>query len=357
VNGTVGESHFKQETGRDHGRPSVVLAADVGAALERQQTQNVTRRKKLLQKAALESRVTFAAALLIAGSPLASIVFVAAREETAPQIAEVGVGTFFLVAMMVMMPKALPPLNQTVPRLLGKVEVVVGRINASLKGKERGEEVKSSKHLGIGRDLRNMHAAVGIVKVMRLYAPLLLLSRCCPCHPLTLLFTFSSRRYIVNMQRRTNSLAFLGSAVTLLVIAIAAVQIVVNPTFGAIASSQVTLVCLCYGAFGVGYLVTSVNLCIRINNELTTVQARIFNDLARTFSEKLAFDGPDDATRARLVTTRDLCENLRDDALHFPNPMKVLTVPVTKELRAKLFGLLLSMALSMIVRLVQSYLM
>lgn len=159
------------------------------------------------------------------------------------------------------------------------------------------------------------------------------------------------------MQYVTNSLVFLGSAVTLLVIAIAAVQIVVNPTFGAIASSQVTLVCLCYGAFGVGYLVTSVNLCIRINNELTTVQARIFNDLARTFSEKLAFDGLDDATRARLVTTRELCEGLRHDALHFPNPMKVLTVPVTKELRAKLFGLLLSMALSMIVRLVQSYLM
>jgi hypothetical protein len=168
VHGDFQESHFKQETGRVHGRPSVVLAADIDAALTRQQTLIVTNRKRNL-KAALESRVTFVAAFFIAGSPLASVMFVAAREDAAPPIAEVVVGTFFLVAMMVMMPKALPPLNQTVPRVLGKVEVVVWRINASLKGKERGEEVKSSKHLGIGRDLRNMHAAVGIVKVMRLY--------------------------------------------------------------------------------------------------------------------------------------------------------------------------------------------
>jgi hypothetical protein len=168
MNGVIQESHFKQETGRDHRRPSVVLAADIGAALARQHTKNKTEREKNL-KVALESRVTFVAASFIAGSPLASVMFAAAREDVAPLIADVVVSTFFLIAMMVAMPKALPPLNQTVPRVLKHVELAVVRVNASLKGKERGEEVTSSAHLGIGRDLRNVHAAVRIVKVVRLY--------------------------------------------------------------------------------------------------------------------------------------------------------------------------------------------
>ena len=138
---------------------------------------------------------------------------------------------------------------------------------------------------------------------------------------------------------------------------VAASKVVINPTVDEIFGSQVTLLCLSYALYGAGNLVRAVNGCIKVNNELTDVRAGIFNDIIKALSKKLVGENLDEATRSRLLDTRDLCEALRYDATHHPTPMKVLTIPVTKELRAKLFGLLISMALSMIVRLAQQYVM
>ena len=46
---------------------------------------------------------------------------------------------------------------------------------------------------------------------------------------------------------------------------------------------------------------------------------------------------------------------MRYDALHFGILMKMLTLPVTKDLRIKLFSIFTSLSLSVIIRLVQQH--
>ena len=66
-------------------------------------------------------------------------------------------------------------------------------------------------------------------------------------------------------------------------------------------------------------------------------------------------DNLQETTKIRLLRTNDVLEDMRYDALHFGTPMKMLTLPVTKDLRIKLFSIFTSLSLSVIIRLVQQH--
>jgi hypothetical protein len=139
---------------------------------------------------------------------------------------------------------------------------------------------------------------------------------------------------------------------------VAAINIVLRPTIEEIIGNPITLFCVISAIWNSLYLVQSVNLAMQINDATGKVQAGIFNDIIVAATATLNFEKNVDAeTRARLRAVCEVLENMRYDALHFPTPMKVLTIPVTKELRVKIFGLLISLAVSTIVRLAQQYVM
>ena len=179
--------NFESVLGRLMSRPSVVLASDVDAGIAGQKSQNKGALKKL-SVAARESRSTYFAAFFIAASPLASLMFSSTRKGVPVEASAVAVASLFFVAKMAVMPKALPPLNQTVPRFLSNVLYALDMVNCGLRQKERGEENHARSHLSIKRDSKNVHAAVEILEVMRLY--------------------------VTKTQGLTNSLSFLGTRVS-----------------------------------------------------------------------------------------------------------------------------------------------
>ena len=77
------------------------------------------------------------------------------------------------------------------------------------------------------------------------------------------------------------------------------------------------------------------------------------SDILHSTQHVLAFEDPKPDTRKRLTTAVTILSMLIDESLKFPVQIKVLKITVTKELRVKLFGLLVSLALSSIVRIVQ----
>lgn len=152
-------------------------------------------------------------------------------------------------------------------------------------------------------------------------------------------------------------LASLGLVITLLCAVVSSFNIVLNPTVDEIIGNPVNIICLLHFIHNISYLVAYVNHAIKVNEAYSTGQAKIISDILHSVRHVLAFEDPKPETRKRLTTAATVLNLLIDKGLKFPLQIKVLKITVTKEMRVKLFGLLVSLALSSILRIVQQNVM
>ncbi|GMH83584.1 hypothetical protein TrVE_jg11365 [Triparma verrucosa] len=161
------------------------------------------------------------------------------------------------------------------------------------------------------------------------------------------------RTYTNAAQADITHLASLGLIITLVCAIVSSFNIVLNPSTDEIVGNPVTLLCLVNVVHNVFYLIVFINHAIKANEAFSTGQAKIMSDILHSTQHVLAFEDPKPDTRKRLTTAVTILSMLIDESLKFPVQIKVLKITVTKELRVKLFGLLVSLALSSIVRIVQ----
>jgi hypothetical protein len=320
---TRGVASLTAGVGRRFLRPSIIHADDVENATTQSNTHDRDIARKFIYTRA--QKKTYVISALTAAVPLVQSL-VAASHGDATDGKEIAVGALFFVALVPGMLNAIPPLQEHAPLALKDVAKTSRAYLDALKMKQRGESAEGFK---LTLDNEHLRAAREIKNVMKLF--------------------------VMRIDKDNGALSSLGFICTVLVSLVVAFKVIIDPTFSSIITDQVTLVCLAQAIYNTSHLVPAINHAITANDNMGKGQASVMHGIMEDNLATLAFSDCDEETRERLEKTNVMLAAMADDALRFQAKVKVLGVPVTVELRLKIFGLLLSLAMSTVLRLVQQY--
>ena len=307
--------------GRNHSRPSIVHTENSVEAVATRVELERAKSKDVYPRA---NQAVKLASSLIAACPFISLIYNPLKYDEEVMGLELASASIFLIIYFGIT-KALPPLQHYAPRHASKIHGHTTRYLNILRHKTNGEAKESNFSLVAYKE--NLDAIMTIRLI--------------------------DRTYTNAAQADITHLASLGLIITLVCAIVSSFNIVLNPSTDEIVGNPVTLLCLVNVVHNVFYLIVFINHAIKANEAFSTGQAKIMSDILHSTQHVLAFEDPKPDTRKRLTTAVTILSMLIDESLKFPVQIKVLKITVTKELRVKLFGLLVSLALSSIVRIVQ----